>query len=183
VPVVRLASSEIGQRGERVRKLLSTLSSTAGGPAWQPVAGQGFYIIGAHDGSPPSSEFLQWRFATIAPGFRASYHERWTEQARRSFVLERAYLTIFKVDRADRTETEFVCLHCDPSEPDNAAHAIYKQGPHLHVMVAESPVPHAHIALNRGHLEAVLQSAASLSSALEQSLLMLRKEILDVAAT
>jgi hypothetical protein len=94
-------------------------------------------------------------------------------------LLDRAYLSLFKTEPSTRTEIEFLCLHCDPNEPDDARHAIYKKGPHLHIQVAEEPIPHAHIALNRGHLDAVLNSPDSLTKAMGAAILMLREEILD----
>lgn len=98
-------------------------------------------------------------------------HDQW--------YLDRAYLTIFRTDPTTRAEVEFLCLHCDPNESDNADHGIYKQGPHLHIRAAEDPIPHAHIALNRGHLEDVLTSAHNLSEAMELGVLMIKEEVLD----
>jgi hypothetical protein len=55
----------------------------------------------------------------------------------------------------------------------------YKKGPHLHIKAAEDPLPHAHFALNLGHLNDVLASVESLSDAMKDGILMLREEVLD----
>lgn len=55
----------------------------------------------------------------------------------------------------------------------------YKKGPHLHIKAAEAPLPHAHFALNLGHLDAVLESVESLSEAIEYEIIMLKEEVLD----
>jgi hypothetical protein len=55
----------------------------------------------------------------------------------------------------------------------------YKKGPHLHIKAATDPLPHAHFALNLGHLDAVLESIESLSEALRCGILMIKEEVLD----
>ena len=55
----------------------------------------------------------------------------------------------------------------------------YKKGPHLHIKAAADPVPHAHFALNLGHLDAVLKSIEALSEALKCGVLMIKEEVLD----
>jgi hypothetical protein len=55
----------------------------------------------------------------------------------------------------------------------------YKKGPHLHIKAAEAPLPHAHFALNLGHLDAVLESVESLSEAMRYGIIMLKEEVLD----
>lgn len=55
----------------------------------------------------------------------------------------------------------------------------YKKGPHLHIKAAVDPLPHAHFALNLGHLNDVLTSVESLSEAMKDGILMLKEEVLD----
>ena len=107
------------------------------------------------------------------------YFELWRGYGSNSWYLDRAYLSVFQVDPSTHTEVEIVCLHCDPNEPDHAEHALYKKGPHLHVRTADYPVSRAHIALNRGHLDAVLSSVDSLSEAMGLAVAMLKDEIMD----
>ena len=178
MPVIGTTLRELSQRGDSVRRLLRPISKVGGGPAWGNRTGSGNYIIGTHDGSPPSSDFREWRFATSNSSMRAMYFECWKEYGRDRFYLFQAYLSLFQVDRL-KTEREFIALHCDPDEPDNSPHSTYKKGPHLHILVADHPLPHAHLVLNRGHLEAVLSSPQSLSEAIGSALIMIRDEILD----
>lgn len=184
MPAIQITSKELRSRGGQIQKLLRPLARKLGGPAWKAPAWKARgtpqnYIIGTHDGSPPLSGYRDWRFATFVPNFRGMYFERWIQFEDDLWYLDRAYLSIFRTDPDTRSETKFLCLHCDPNESDDAPHAIYKRGPHLHIQVAPDPIPHAHIALNRGHLEAVLSSAESLSEAIGWAVLMLKEEVLD----
>lgn len=59
----------------------------------------------------------------------------------------------------------------------------YKKGPHLHIKAADDPLPHAHLALNLGHLDAVLESIETLSEAMRCAIFMLKEEVLDTLLT
>jgi hypothetical protein len=179
MPVIQLASRELGARGQYIRKLLQPLSNRPDGPAWKPRATSANYIIGTHDGSPPDSDHREWRFATYVPNLRGMYFELWRRVDDEYWCLDRAYLNIFQTDPATRGESRFLSLHCDPNESDDAPHASYKKGPHLHVQAADDPFPHAHIALTGGHLDIVLSSVDSLSEAIAWAILMLKEEVLD----
>jgi hypothetical protein len=50
----------------------------------------------------------------------------------------------------------------------------------LHIKAANEPLPHAHIALNLGHLDAVLTSIDTLSDAMKTAISMLKEEVLDI---
>jgi hypothetical protein len=134
-------------------------------------------VIGAHDGGPPVSQYSGWRFATVAFGLNAMYHECWLRKVKNVWQLERAYLNIYKQSGID--ELEFLCLHCDPLEADTAAHARYKQGPHLHVSIAGEPIKHSHLAIHGGLLSLVLESVATLGNTMEWAVQMIRDEVLD----
>ncbi len=111
------------------------------------------------------------------------YYEIWREDRTGNdiWTLERAYLHIYRVDamRREELETEYVLLHCDPNEPSNAAHSIYKQGPHLHVQAAPDPLRHAHVALNLSQLRDILSDAQTFTKAFKLSVVMLRDEVLE----
>jgi len=182
-------------RGNDIRNMLSPISaaSRAGGPAWQPRSGSSEFVIGMHDGSPSGSDYREWTFATIRPDVRAQYFERWLkfeERGREHWYLERAYLNIYKVRRASPDLSEFLCLHCDPvataDEAENETQreslekqAHYKRHPHLHIIAAETPFPHAHIALQVGFLDQVLGSTESLTKAMGCAVQLIRDEIFD----
>ena len=111
------------------------------------------------------------------------YFEIWNPEdtSRRSWSLYRAYFSLYRVKRATRFEDENLAIHCDPEEADTAPHALYKQGPHLHVTAGSYPLPHAHFALNRGHLVDVLRDAPSLFDALGGAFIMVADEVLSLA--
>jgi len=102
-------------------------------------------------------------------------------EARNRFVLDKAYLNLYEKDGLD--EIEIVCLHCDPSLPPHADHAIYKRGPHVHMAIARSPYDGVHIALRGPDLAPVLRSIDALHSALAWGVEMIRDEILVLMRT
>lgn len=180
MPVIQITSEDLWSRGQHVRELLRPLSKQTDGPAWRPTKRAPYnYVIGTHDGSPSSSNYRDWRFGTFVPGLRAMYFELWKRVDEESWCLDRAYLNIFQTDPTTRTESKFLSLHCDPNEPDDAPHAIYKRGPHLHIQAANDPFPHAHIALTGKHLETILSSLDSLFKAIEWAVYMLKEEVFD----
>jgi len=180
MPVIQITSKEFRSRSQPIRELLRPLSKQSGGPA-VTFTGRSLRqcVVGTHDGSPSSSGHQDWRFATFVPGLRANYFELWKRVDEESWCLDRAYLNIFQTDPTARTEKKFLSLHCDPNEPDDAPHAIYKRGPHLHIQAANDPFPHAHIALTGEHLGDVLSSFDSLFKAIEWAVRMLKEEVFD----
>ncbi len=181
MPFLFTSIEKLAGRGNVIRTLLRPIAGTPGGPAWNNKASATAFVIAAHDGGPPTSPYQDWRFATIMPDFRGMYNERWlrTELDRKEiWYLDRAYLHLYEtIERVQ--ESEYLCLHIDPNLPNDAPHWVYKRGPHLHISAAKHPIPRAHIALNRGHLDEVLRSVESLSRALELAVYMIKEEILD----
>lgn len=140
------------------------------------------HILAVHGGGHTDTNYQTWRFSTYRWDFWCKYYEIWVSVDERSFVYElnRAYFTLFQVFRRPPREENLLALHCDPIVEDADPHALYKQGPHLHMDFAEDPLPHAHIALNRSHLAEVLQSADSLSVAFAAAISMLKEQILEL---
>ncbi len=141
------------------------------------------HVLAVHGGSPPDiSDYQSWYFGTYRRGFRCQYFEIWTAIDDRFYMYEmyRAYLTLSRIFSRPPSEKKLLALHCDPSLEDTEDHAFYKQGPHLHVDAAKYPLSHAHIALNRGHLQDVLASADSLSTEIGAAVRMLKEEILTL---
>lgn len=178
---IQIESAHLSFRGKLVRKMLVPLTKRPDGPACQPKSIRRTYIIGAHDGSPPTSDYRDWRFATCVPNYRAMYFELWREIDNINWYLDRAYLSIYRiVDPHILLESEILCLHCDPNEPDDAPHSIYKKGPHLHILEASEPIPHSHIALQQEkHIPLVLGSVESLMEAMTWAIKMIREEVLE----
>ena len=179
VPFIELERATLASRGREVRRMLRHLALVPGGPAWAPLSwAGGVFVLGVHDGVRPSGPVTDWRFFTKTTGIRANYHETWlpVPSNMSAAYLERAYLTIYQ--RVSPTqEVEVLALHCDPNEPDSDS-AIYKRGPHIHVVAAQHPIPRAHIALARGHLDEVLAAANNLTQALDWSIVMIQDEVL-----
>ena len=174
---MRLTEEELARRGARVQELLRPISRRATGPAWtRQSLGTSHVIIGTHDEARPSSHYRDWRFTVDARRHHAMYFEAWRMEARNRFVLEKAYLNLY--EKIETSEIEIVCLHCDPSLPPEADHAIYKRGPHVHMAIAESPYDSVHIALRGPDLVPVLRSMDALHSALAWGIEMIRDEIL-----
>lgn len=98
--------------------------------------------------------------------------DKWEKKGNRgSFQLNNKYLKSKK--KMKQLKSEIAKL----DKPDKEK---YKKGPHLHIKAADDPLPHAHFALNLGHLEAVLLSIGSLSEAMRDGILMLKEEVLDI---
>jgi hypothetical protein len=179
---MRLSEKELIGRGARIMELLRPISRRETGPAWTRITKGGAYIIiGTHDEARPTSDYRDWRFSINAKGFVAMYFELWRLESRDRFVLEKAYLHLYKWTGSN--EEEIVCLHCDPSLPANADHAKYKRGPHIHMAVAGSPYRHAHIPLQGPDLAPVLRSTDSLHDALRWGVEIIRDEMLTLMRT
>lgn len=184
---VRAKLPDLPSRQNRIRRLLGPLTRTRQHDRIACYcAGQGTarYLLAAYDGKHPAGDYRKWRFSTFVPGMEASYFEHWgptQADGQGWWYLERAYLHIYKVDRRAEAleEAEYICLHCDPAESDDAPQARYRRGPHLHIEAAPDPLPRAHIALCNGYLDEVLSSAACLFEAMERAVLMVRDEVLE----
>ncbi len=179
MPLVISNLSQLSARGREVSRLLREIARGSRGPVWQARPTGREYIIGVHTGSPAQSDYRSWRFPTFVDGIHAMYFELWRQDSATTFYLYRAYLSVFRRLRTTDTEQELFSLHCDPNEPDNAAHAVYKQGPHLHLGTSQVPGPHAHIALNRCHLPQVLASVEAFTRAFHLAIVMIKEEVLN----
>lgn len=150
----------------------------------QVSGGNNQYIISTYEGSSPSNfDYRSWRFKTIKDDLRANYFEIWrpSDPEQSNWYLFRAYLTIFAVNQVTRTEKELVALHCDPDEPDDAPHAKYKQGPHLHMLWAADPLQHSHIALNSSRYlqNGVLASFQNLSDHFDEAVKLISEQVIS----
>jgi hypothetical protein len=153
--------------------------------ACAPTPQRNEFLIAVHSGTRPDTLPRDWRFTTPVSRLRGSYWERWvpTNEKRKRYYLEQAYLHLYWRASVANDEHEVLALHCDPNEPDDPGpltQAIYKRGPHIHVMTASQPLPHSHFALSLGHLSAVLTSVDTLSEALASAIAMIRDQVVDV---
>jgi hypothetical protein len=181
MPNILLEIEDLNSRGEKIRGLLRPLTRRPDGPAWQRRSRSRVFIIGTHDGSPTQSDFRDWRFSTFVPNYRGMYFELWRSINEKIWYLDQAYLNIYRSEPHEHTEAEYLCLHCDPNEPEHAPHSIYKRGPHLHIKGGSpAPLPKSHIALQQDvHLDVTLNSCDSLMHALSWGIRMIKEEILD----
>jgi hypothetical protein len=139
-------------------------------------------IYGIADGRENGRDFSAWRFKTISESIVANYSEVWVNFQKDRYFLERSYFHLYSISEDTFSESEYILLHSDASEPNDTPHCLYKQGPHLHFEVAPPPIPRAHIALYNGRLDQILKNKANFDSALEQTIKMLDSQILKALA-
>ena len=179
-----LAVDKLQTRRQRVPDMLSPITDSRRVGSSFNLQGDEI-LIGVHSGGKPDIGVRDWRFTTRVRKIRGSYWERWvpTTEKRKSYYLSQAYLQLYLRETSADDESELMALHCDPNEPDDSgllAHAVYKRGPHLHIRSAAEPLPHAHFALNAGHLAEVLKSVESLTGAVQLGINMIRDQVLDL---
>lgn len=176
-------------RAKKMQKTLRTLSPLKSGPAYKILSTnqpfKGSKVISFFDGkSQPDSNYTDWRFKTTQRNIFAMYYERWVpadiHRSSKSY-LDRAYFHIYELEDNGQPDSlkEFVCLHCDPNEPDQQAHVMYKRVPHIHIKAAKEPIPHSHISLGIEFSEQVLQSADTLFTSFESAIFLVKDEILN----
>jgi hypothetical protein len=184
--ICELEFDSLRGRGPQISEMLLPLAGSRR-VAFSTAPQRNEFIIAVHSGPRPDTLPREWRFTTPIRSMRGSYWERWipVNEKRSQYYLEQAYLHLYWRATAVDDEHELLALHCDPNEPDDSgpmAHAIYKRGPHIHVMAASQPLPHSHFALNIGHLSDVLSSTENLSAAVSLAITMIRDQVLDLFA-
>lgn len=142
--MIKLPEANVQRRKSHIRTLLSKVARVKGGPAISQYGTGRQLVIGAADVRQTNQNHTDWRFALSAHKFFGNYYEIWQPLNSTEWTLFRAYFHIYKMEGLN--EKEFLCLHCDPTEPNTHA-AKYKRGPHLHISAAGDPFDHAHIAL------------------------------------
>lgn len=182
MPKIVLPETDLTKRGSAIQKLLRPVCRVPTGPSWRFVgASTSEVILAAFEGSSPAnSDYREWRFRTPVERVRGQYFERWTRSGTSGVYLFQAYLHFFRLNGED--EKEVLLLHCDPSEHDSAAHAKYKQGPHLHLSFVGAAYKHSHVALADGFLNEVLNSIDSLTAAQTRAIEMIRGQLLPYLA-
>ena len=139
------------------------------------------YIIGAFDGSKPSNEYRNWRFRSNRADFKCMYFEEWRPEdaTRKQWFLQQICFSLFRIVNHTKLPQEILAIHCEPMEPNDRKHLLYKRGLHLHVTLATQPIPHAHFALNNGYLAQVMTSIETLSEALKVALIMVSDQVIN----
>lgn|ERR1017187_4693453 len=136
-------------------------------------------ILAAHDGMPPESDFQGWHCQTFAKSIWCQYYELWKPFDKgRQWYLDRAYFHLYKTNLAERKLEQFLCIHSDPNCTDPPPTNTFKSGPHLHILMAEEPIPRCHFPLNLGHLKSVLSSRLNLTSAFRDAIGVICEDVL-----
>ena len=176
-----VAVQDLVGRGDEICSLVRPLVGK-GRVAFRRRASRQAIMFGTFSGPLDDRPIDELRFSTFVHLIRAAYRERWIpadEKAKR-YYLEHAYLHLYQQLPYGEGEQQFLALHCDPNEPDDKPHAMYKQGPHVHIVSAPQPMPHSHFALNLGNLPTVLASVPNLHSAFATAVIMLQQQVLEV---
>jgi hypothetical protein len=112
-------------------------------------------------------------FRTFSQRLRCRYFELWALTSSGTYVLDRAYFTLFEVVPGVTAYKDVLCIHADPADADE-----HKQGPHLHVVCAPEPIPGCHFPLDLGALKAVLKDCGSLTEAMQRAVGVVAKDVL-----
>jgi hypothetical protein len=142
-------------------------------------------IFAAHSGrTNPKSHYSQWRFRTVSRDIECQYYELWKPSGQsRVMFLDRAYLHVYRIDRAERRARQLVCIHTDPYAISSTVTSPYKQGLHLHVTEASDPIPKCHFPIilshSDHHLDELLSSSQNLTTAFGRAATMIRYELVE----
>jgi hypothetical protein len=181
VPRIKVPISDLnGERLTYLRTLFSGIAKRGNNIVVnQKSIGGHSYILGISDSYETGSDYLEWRFKTTKENYFGLYYERWKPFESDIYFLDRVYFHLTRYDSDSRQEKEYLLLHCDASEPDDTPHSLYKRSPHLHISVAEHPLPHSHIALNINSLPIIYKSLDSLQIAINDAITMIREEVIE----
>jgi hypothetical protein len=144
-------------------------------------------VLTSRDERRREGHFRDWRFQALPPSrVWFNYFEVWRPIDKgRAYCLSQAYLHLY-VKNPDRRLVPLVCLHTDPEDApqnpedeDEVRVSRYKQGPHVHVELAEHPLNRCHFPLNFGHLNAVLASVSTLTAAMQAGIEIIRHEVIS----
>jgi len=136
-------------------------------------------ILSGHPGGSGHTDHRALWFPTFIKTVQCQYFEIWLpSDGEKRWELERAYLSISRVIRQLGKREDILCVHCDPLTKDSDPLASYRKGPHLHVMLAQAPLPRAHFPLNACHLQQVLASVESLTNAMQSAIGIVCHEVI-----
>lgn len=170
---VRLTYEELKRRIGSTPRIVSplALNRKAVFAASQPHGG--YLAIGVYQGGQMPVQPRDWRFS-CPNGVAANYFELWMEFGKNGmYCLHSVCINLY---RGGDLEKPLLMLHADPQTQDGSAHAIYKRGPHLHVMEG-SLWPDVHIGLELGDLRRTVSGATPLTNSLLRSMEMIRDQV------
>jgi hypothetical protein len=188
---IELSASELARRSAAIIDLMKVLlkSPIKGGKAisntisCNAVLVDKSYILATFDGSKLNDVYRDWRFSSYRHGFRCMYFEEWVpvDANKKAWLLKQMAFSLFRILPNIRKEVEVLAIHCEPLEPDGQQHIRYKRGLHLHVVLAQQPIPHAHFSINDGFVSNVMSNINSFSDALKSALEMVNDQVIRSA--
>jgi len=123
--------------------------------------------------------YRDWFFRTPCRAIWGQYFEEWTTNADETvWHLSQTCLHLFHVE-TPRVPVEIFALHCEPKETGDSFQASLRRGPHVHIRSDNNRLGHAHIPLNLGHIDAVLESCETLTIALRASIQLIAEEVIE----
>jgi len=145
---------------------------------YRPQYGGG-KVLASHDGESDTSDFHSWRCRTTKKELWFTYFELWKETTdRATWFLDRAYFHLYRADRDTRSLVQILGVHADPNCTDAMPLRLLKRGPHVHVLMAEEPLPACHFPLNFGHLQNVLSSSPRFTRAIRDAVQVLADDVI-----
>ena len=178
--LLQIEVSQLNSRVRDIQGLLIPLREQGISVACQICRHQyhGCKVLAAHEGIESSEHFDDLYFKTFATDIWSQYYEFWKPFDEYSkFLLYRAYLNLFIVNRQTHSFDKLVSVHCDPCEEGNEPETLYKRGPHLHVQRANPPIPKCHFPLNFTELNRVLASVDNINDALKNAVQIISNEV------
>lgn len=115
---------------------------------------------------------VEYRFNIYKENFSAEYFELWRTQNAATWYLDRIYLHLYHTDKQFREEKQYFCIHSDPEDTNTYKHL------HLHINIANEPIPKSHIALADGN-QGLIKKKEALFTAFNRAIKMVKIEILD----
>jgi len=165
----------------KVQKLLQPFRG-AGPPVpcqFVNIPRQPVQVIAAAQKTSSGYDYAQWTFPTSVKNIFGKYYESWSwVKERERFRLERCYLSVVRLDVVSRGYQAILCVHCDPTCTEVEPLKSFKSGPHLHVELADDPIPKCHFPLNLGHLKQVLSSEQEITTAMRSAVRVITEEVM-----
>ena len=186
VPIGHLLSDRIGE----VEKLLRPLRSSDKWKVCDKLEVRSIgTIFASRDELDREKDYRERRLKTdLMPAIWFGYFEIWAPEQKGKYArLQRCYLHMYVRIRKSESLKPLMFLHSDPdfelSDNSQADEQLrhqcrHKQGPHLHVEIADYPLQKCHFPLNLGHLDSVLCSVTALTSAMSETVEIIRYEVL-----
>jgi len=178
---VAINDQELIKRGNVIRRFLRPIANQKE-VACSAVAVAAGRILAAHDGLTMARQYRDWRFRTTFRDIQCQYFELWNAlTSGRQWVLDRAYLHVFLIDRETRQESELIAVHADPNNTDSDPLRTIRQGPHLHVKRLESWLKRAHFSLTVGYVDRAVASVAEFTRVVAEAVELVSCEVIDRA--